>query len=198
MFSILILTKNEEANLPSCLASVKWCDDVVVLDSFSTDRTVEVAREAGVRVFQRAFDDFAGQRNHALDRIEFKNPWLFHLDADELTFPAWLERADDAEIRIDHQRDQPRHELQQGVPGAAEFARKGHRGLQNPKSEALISKQIQSTKHSGTPRISVIRALNFVLVSDLVLRVWCLVSLQAAARLSSRRRESHVALRSCR
>jgi glycosyltransferase involved in cell wall biosynthesis len=83
MFSIVILTKNEEANLPSCLAAVKWCDDVVVLDSFSTDRTMEIARAAGVRVFQRAFDDFAGQRNYALDSIEFKHPWLFHLDADE-------------------------------------------------------------------------------------------------------------------
>lgn len=83
MFSILILTKNEEANLPSCLASVKWCDDIVVLDSFSTDRTVDLARAAGVRVEQRVFDDFAGQRNHALDRIRFKHSWVFHLDADE-------------------------------------------------------------------------------------------------------------------
>ncbi len=83
MLSVLILTKNEEANLPACLASVKWCDDVVVLDSFSTDRTVDLARAAGVRVEQRAFDDFAGQRNHALDRIPFKHPWVFHLDADE-------------------------------------------------------------------------------------------------------------------
>lgn len=83
MFSILILTKNEEANLPSCLATVKWCDDVVVLDSFSTDRTIEIARSAGVRVEQRAFDNFAGQRNHALDHIQFKHPWVFHLDADE-------------------------------------------------------------------------------------------------------------------
>ena len=44
MFSILILTKNEEANLPSCLESVQGCDDVVVLDSMSSDRTREIAR----------------------------------------------------------------------------------------------------------------------------------------------------------
>ena len=55
----------------------------MVLDSFSTDRTVEIARAAGARVFQRAFDDFAGQRNHALDHVEFRHPWVFHLDADE-------------------------------------------------------------------------------------------------------------------
>lgn len=82
-FSILILTKDEEKNLPSCLESVAWCDDVVVLDSLSGDRTQSVARECGVRVFERAFDDFGAQRNHALDRVEFKYPWVFHLDADE-------------------------------------------------------------------------------------------------------------------
>ncbi len=83
MFSVLILTKEEEANLPACLDSVAWCDDVVVLDSFSADRTCEVASEYGARVFQRPFDDFGAQRNFALDEIPFKHPWLFHLDADE-------------------------------------------------------------------------------------------------------------------
>ncbi len=83
MFSILILTLNEEQNLPECIASVKWCDDVVVLDSLSTDRTVELAKAAGVRLYQRQFDDFASQRNYALDQVPFKYPWVFHLDADE-------------------------------------------------------------------------------------------------------------------
>ena len=83
MFSILILTKDEETNLPDCLDSVAWCDDVVVLDSLSNDRTQAIARERGARVFERAFDDFGAQRNHALDEIDFKHPWVFHLDADE-------------------------------------------------------------------------------------------------------------------
>lgn len=83
MFSILILTLNEEINLPACLASVAWCDDVVVLDSFSTDQTMVLAKQAGVYVVQRKFDDFASQRNYALDTIAFKHPWIFHLDADE-------------------------------------------------------------------------------------------------------------------
>jgi glycosyltransferase involved in cell wall biosynthesis len=81
--SVLILTRNEEQNLPDCLASVKWCDDVVVLDSCSTDRTAAVAKSAGARVFERTFDDFASQRNYALDEIPFQHPWVFHLDADE-------------------------------------------------------------------------------------------------------------------
>jgi glycosyltransferase involved in cell wall biosynthesis len=83
VFSVLILTRNEEQNLPDCLASVKWCDDIVVLDSLSTDRTAAVARGAGARVVERPFDDFAAQRNYALDKIPFRHPWVFHLDADE-------------------------------------------------------------------------------------------------------------------
>ena len=84
MFSILILTRDEEANLPRCLQSVSWCDDVVVLDSQSRDRTQAVAKEGGARVFERPFDDFGAQRNHALDNIPFRYPWVFHLDADEV------------------------------------------------------------------------------------------------------------------
>ena len=83
MFSVLILTKNEEVNLPGCLESVKWCDDVVVLDSGSTDRTLEIARIGRARVEKRAFDDFGAQRNHALEKIQFRYPWVFQLDADE-------------------------------------------------------------------------------------------------------------------
>src|SRR4051794_15194449 len=87
MFSVLILTLNEERDLPRCLASVGNCDDVVILDSGSTDRTVAIAEQAGARVFVRPFDDFAGQRNHAQREIRFRHPWVFHLDADEQLTP---------------------------------------------------------------------------------------------------------------
>ena len=83
MFSILILAKNEEVNLPACLESVSWCDDVVVLDSFSDDSTCKVAKDAGARIYQRSFDDFGSQRNFALDEIKFNHSWVFNLDADE-------------------------------------------------------------------------------------------------------------------
>ena len=63
--------------------SVAWADDVVVLDSYSSDETVELAKAKGARVVQRKFDDFGGQRNFALDEIDFKHEWVFHLDADE-------------------------------------------------------------------------------------------------------------------
>jgi hypothetical protein len=80
---VLVLTLNEEANIAACLESVSWCDDVVVLDSFSTDRTVEIARRHGARVIQRAFDNYANQRNFGLRNIPYKHPWLLMLDADE-------------------------------------------------------------------------------------------------------------------
>lgn len=87
MISILILTFNEERNLPDCLASVAWSDDVVVFDSFSSDRTLEIAKAAGARCVQRKFDNYASQRNASLQEVAFKNPWVFVLDADERVPP---------------------------------------------------------------------------------------------------------------
>ena len=81
--SVLILTLDEETNLPGCLESVRWCDDVVVLDSFSHDRTPQIARAGGARFEQRAFDNYAAQRNHALHGIRYKHDWVLMLDADE-------------------------------------------------------------------------------------------------------------------
>lgn len=82
-FSILILTLNEAENIKACLESVGFADDIIVLDSFSSDKTVVLAEANGARVVQRKFDDFSSQRNYALDEIEFKHQWVFHLDADE-------------------------------------------------------------------------------------------------------------------
>ena len=83
MISILILTRNEEVDLPGCLDSVRWADDVHIYDSLSTDRTVEVARGAGAQVHTRAFTNYADQRNAALQGIGFKYEWVLLLDADE-------------------------------------------------------------------------------------------------------------------
>ena len=84
--SVLILTKNEERDLPAALASVAWSDDIHVFDSQSTDATAEIARAAGAHLHIRAFDDYATQRNAAL-AIPFKYPWVFLLDADERPTP---------------------------------------------------------------------------------------------------------------
>jgi glycosyltransferase involved in cell wall biosynthesis len=84
--SVLILTFNEEQNLPACLESVKWSDDIVVFDSFSTDRTVEIARAFGARVVQRVFDNERDHRTASL-QVGFKHPWVYNPDADEVTPP---------------------------------------------------------------------------------------------------------------
>lgn len=83
MISVLILTRNEQQDLPACLASVAWSDDIHVFDSFSTDSTIDIAQAAWAKVHQRLFDDYATHRNAALRGISFKHPWLFLLDADE-------------------------------------------------------------------------------------------------------------------
>jgi glycosyltransferase involved in cell wall biosynthesis len=81
--SVLILTLNEEENLPACLESVNWSDEVTVLDSYSTDRTLEIAEQAGARVVRRRFDNWATHQNWAMETIQYKNDWVFYLDADE-------------------------------------------------------------------------------------------------------------------
>jgi glycosyltransferase involved in cell wall biosynthesis len=81
--SVLILTLNEAIDIAACIASVSFSDDIVVLDSFSTDDTVTIAQRAGARVVQRRFDDYAGQRSYGLHAIEYKHPWVLMLDADE-------------------------------------------------------------------------------------------------------------------
>jgi glycosyltransferase involved in cell wall biosynthesis len=87
MISVLILTRNEQHDLPDCLASVSWSDDIHVFDSHSTDNTADIARTAGVHLHTRAFDDYATHRNAALTTIPFKYPWVFLLDADERPTP---------------------------------------------------------------------------------------------------------------
>jgi glycosyltransferase involved in cell wall biosynthesis len=86
--SVLIPVKNEAANLAACLASVAWCDDVVVVDSGSTDGTADIARQAGARVVDFRWNgQFPKKKNWALANVAWKNEWIFILDADERVTP---------------------------------------------------------------------------------------------------------------
>jgi len=89
--SVLIITYNEELNLPRCLDSLKWCDDIVVLDSYSSDNTEAVAQLYGARFYQRTFDNYARQRNHGLKAIDYKHDWVLMLDADEEATPELID-----------------------------------------------------------------------------------------------------------
>lgn len=82
--TVVILSYNEEVNLPYALENVKgFAKEVVVLDSHSTDRTVEIAESFGARIYNRTFDDFSRQRKYALEDIPYTSGWIFVLDADE-------------------------------------------------------------------------------------------------------------------
>jgi hypothetical protein len=91
----IVLTKNEEAHIGACLDSLAWIERRIVFDSFSTDRTCEIAREHGADVIQHPFSDYASQRNAALDAIDAE--WIFFVDADERCTP---ELADEINLRI--------------------------------------------------------------------------------------------------
>ena len=85
--SVMIFTLNEEIHLPPCLDALDWCEDVIVVDSFSTDRTEAICRDRGVRFFQNRFEGFGSQRNWALDNTQPRHQWILILDADERVTP---------------------------------------------------------------------------------------------------------------
>jgi glycosyltransferase involved in cell wall biosynthesis len=91
--SVVIITLNEEANLPRTLASVAWADEIVVLDSGSTDRTREIAESFHAKVFVEPWKGFAGQKNSALAKAT--GDWILSLDADEELEPALAEEIRD-------------------------------------------------------------------------------------------------------
>lgn len=78
----IILTKNEAKRLQKCIESLYWCDEVVVFDSYSTDGTQALARKLGARIIEHPFENFAQQRNAALDMLT--SDWFFFVDADEI------------------------------------------------------------------------------------------------------------------
>ncbi len=79
--SVTVITANEEDNIAACLESVRWAEDIVVLDSGSTDRTVEIARRYTDRVLTAPWEGFSRNKNLALEYA--REPWVFSLDADE-------------------------------------------------------------------------------------------------------------------
>lgn len=83
--SAVIIAFNEEENLAECLESVKWADEIVVVDSFSTDKTVEIAKQFTDKVFQKKWEGFARQRKYSLEVARGK--WILSLDADERVTP---------------------------------------------------------------------------------------------------------------
>ncbi|MEJ5165879.1 MAG: glycosyltransferase family 2 protein [Thermoanaerobaculia bacterium] len=84
--SALVTTYNEERNIKDCIESISWADEIVVVDSYSTDRTVEIVKSfPEVNFYQREYYGAASQKNWAMDRTT--HPWIFIIDADERVTP---------------------------------------------------------------------------------------------------------------
>jgi glycosyltransferase involved in cell wall biosynthesis len=73
MLKAVILTLNEERHIAACIDSLRWTDGVVVVDSFSNDKTVELAKQAGAEIIQHRFENYSQQRNVALENVEATN-----------------------------------------------------------------------------------------------------------------------------
>jgi glycosyltransferase involved in cell wall biosynthesis len=87
--TVVVLTLNEERNLPDCLDSLRGLKcTLFVVDSGSTDKTVELASRAGAVVLYHPFENYAAQRNWAQRNLPIQSPWVLHLDADERLTPA--------------------------------------------------------------------------------------------------------------
>jgi glycosyltransferase involved in cell wall biosynthesis len=91
MISVVILTKNEEKNIEKCLENLSWCDEVIVIDDDSEDKTVEIAKRKGAKVYSHSLENnFAYQRNFGLEKAT--GDWILFVDADERISQAlWYE-----------------------------------------------------------------------------------------------------------
>jgi len=113
--SICIICFNEEKNIRRCLESSKWAEEIVVVDSMSQDRTVEIAREYTDKVYQREWPGYIDQKNFALSKA--KNDWIFSIDADE-EISQGLQDEIRSEIKKEHPKDgyrMPRLSFYQGT-----------------------------------------------------------------------------------
>ena len=96
ILTIVVPVKNEERNLPECLENIKAFENVVIVDSDSTDRTLEIAKEFGREVVQFEWNgQFPKKRNWVLRNYQFKTPWVMFFDADERITEGWLKEAGD-------------------------------------------------------------------------------------------------------
>lgn len=89
MLSVTIITLNEEQNIRDCLESVRFADEVIVVDSGSRDRTLDIAGKFNVKIFQEAWQGFSGTKNSAQEKAQ--GPWILNIDADERVTPALRE-----------------------------------------------------------------------------------------------------------
>ena len=80
--SAFILTKNNEEQIRDALECVKWVDEIVIIDGFSSDKTLNICKEYGCRIYQKNFEGFDKERNFAINKCS--HGWIFEIDSDEI------------------------------------------------------------------------------------------------------------------
>lgn len=102
MISAVVLTKNEEKNIKDCLDSLSWCDQIVIVDDNSTDKTLEIAKKTKAKIYTRPLNsDFSEQRNFGIDKSS--GEWILFVDADERVTPSlWYEIMQRTNVSIDN------------------------------------------------------------------------------------------------
>ena len=98
---MVVITRNEEANIERCLASVNWTSEVIVVDANSLDRTAAIARESGAHVVTREWPGYSAQKNYGIEQTT--QPWILTVDADEVVTPALAQEIEETLL-------QPRHD----------------------------------------------------------------------------------------
>ncbi|NET10632.1 MAG: glycosyltransferase family 2 protein [Symploca sp. SIO2B6] len=144
MISIFILTYNEEIDIAACIESAMLSDDVIVVDSFSSDRTVAIARQYPVRIVQHTFESHGKQRTWMLESVPIKHNWVYILEADERMTPELFQECIEAAQQeqsigyyvaervifmgrwIRHSTQYPRYQLRLFRHGAVWFTDYGH------------------------------------------------------------------------
>ncbi|MGK5082658.1 glycosyltransferase family 2 protein [Bdellovibrionota bacterium FG-1] len=101
--SVTIITLDEEKHLPRAIHSVRWADEIIVVDSGSTDSTVEIAKKLGARVFEHAWGGYGQQKNYAQQQA--RHPWVLNIDADEVVPPALADEIKQVLEKVDTDND---------------------------------------------------------------------------------------------
>lgn len=99
--SAFIICCNEERNIERCLESIKWCDEIVVVDSGSTDRTLEIVRRYTDKIYSRAWTGFVAQKRYALGQCS--SEWVLNIDADEVVSPELQQQISEVLAKHSHE-----------------------------------------------------------------------------------------------
>ncbi|MBI4525323.1 MAG: glycosyltransferase family 2 protein, partial [Deltaproteobacteria bacterium] len=140
--SVIILTYNEEHNLPDCLESLKGLEsELFVVDSGSTDRTREIAEQYGAKVFQHSFENYAAQRNWTQQNLPIRGEWLLHLDADERLTPELVTEIQ--ETLNETSREHGARSREQSEAGAARLRTSNEQGAGSREPEEARGQRLE-------------------------------------------------------